>query len=269
MGMDRMDKQEQPTTPAPIPAQSASSGASGAAQGGITIAGRHFTLPWVIGGVVAALVVLTCGCCGTVTLASALTSTGKTTAQATATSHQANTQPTQPRATATAQPQATATLAPAKGVIHAAVLGGTEIDFIQSGAAETYIFKDNRTFQGSIGGVGVVVGGALTDGAGGQRFWSLILTPLDKNTTWNAATALNIAKQLIPADAQYVKDKQVPDFGLEHIYVSKSLAASFPDAGSGLFTDVDTNTAVTPGTFYIACNNVNSVRGGCTIQTGQ
>lgn len=42
--------------------------------GGVTIAGRRFTLPWVIGGVVALMVVLTCGCCGTVTLAAALNS---------------------------------------------------------------------------------------------------------------------------------------------------------------------------------------------------
>ena len=63
---------------------------------GITIRGRRFTLPWVIGGVVAVLVILSCGCCGTVTLASALNG-GNGAAQATHT-------PATPKATATPKP---------------------------------------------------------------------------------------------------------------------------------------------------------------------
>jgi hypothetical protein len=50
---------------------------------GITIRGRRFGLPWMIGGVVTVLVMLTCGCCGTVTLASALNGNGKAIATAT------------------------------------------------------------------------------------------------------------------------------------------------------------------------------------------
>lgn len=75
---------------------------------GITIRGRRFTLPWVIGGVVAVLVVLTCGCCGTVGLASALNG-GNGTARATATTGQvgqaqATHAPATPKATATPKP---------------------------------------------------------------------------------------------------------------------------------------------------------------------
>lgn len=49
---------------------------------GVTIRGRHFTLPWVIGGVVLALVVLTCGCCGTLGAAGALRGGGNSTSTA-------------------------------------------------------------------------------------------------------------------------------------------------------------------------------------------
>ena len=237
---------------------------------GITIRGRRFTLPWVIGGVVAVLVILSCGCCGTVSLASALN--GGKGAQATATSGQSGQAqvthaPATPKATAKATAQATATRAPSSAqTVNDPVLGGTEIAFIQSGASETYIFKDRRTFQGSVNGVAVVVGGTLIDGTGGQRFWWLTVTPLDKGVTWDSATALDIAKQLIPTDARYLKDVNVPDFGLEHIYRSKTLAASFP---ASAFTDANTGAAVTPGTLYISCGNATSQQGGCTIQTGQ
>lgn len=76
---------------------------------GITIRGRRFTLPWVIGGVVAVLVILSCGCCGTVSLASALNGNGNG-AQATATTGQSGAQtqathaPATPKATATPKP---------------------------------------------------------------------------------------------------------------------------------------------------------------------
>ena len=74
---------------------------------GVTIRGRRFTLPWVIGGVVAVLVILSCGCCGTVSLASALN--GGNGAQATATTGQsgqaqATHAPATPKATATPKP---------------------------------------------------------------------------------------------------------------------------------------------------------------------
>ena len=236
---------------------------------GVTIRGRRFTLPWVIGGVVAVLVILSCGCCGTVTLASALNGGGNG-AQATATTGQAGAQAQAthaPKATATTKSQPTATHA-ANGVqpIDTAVLGGTEVDFIRSGASETYNFKDSRTFQGRVGNYELVVGGMLTDGTGDQRFSTLILTPLDKTVTWDSATAYAIAKQLIPDDARYVTTKNIPDFGVEQVYVSKSLAASFP---ADAFTDADTGATVTPGTFYISCGNVTSQHGGCTLQLGQ
>ena len=67
---------------------------------GVTIRGRRFGLPWVIGGVVAILLVLSCACCGVAgALGSLGTGGGNATAQATAT----NT-PAAPKATATPKP---------------------------------------------------------------------------------------------------------------------------------------------------------------------
>lgn len=76
----------------------------------ITIAGRTFTLPWIIGGVVILLLVLTCGCCGTITLASNLGQRTTTTATATAASTTASRiTPVPAKATATHGPTATPT----------------------------------------------------------------------------------------------------------------------------------------------------------------
>lgn len=100
----------QPGTPQPATNQ----------QPGITIRGRRFGLPWMIGGVVAVLVILTCGCCGTVTLASALNGGGK--AVATATTGQSAVPATRqathaPVATATPRPKPTATPKPQPKVV--------------------------------------------------------------------------------------------------------------------------------------------------------
>lgn len=85
---------------------------------GITIRGRRFTLPWVIGAVVTALLLLSCGCCGTVGLASALNG-GNGTAQATATTGNTGAQ-SQGTATAkpAAQPTATTAAVTGKHVLH-------------------------------------------------------------------------------------------------------------------------------------------------------
>ena len=72
---------------------------AGAPAAGFSIGGKRLTLPWIIGIVVALLVVVTCGCCGTIALASNL---NKPTAQATATTGSHSTPV--PRATATHGP---------------------------------------------------------------------------------------------------------------------------------------------------------------------
>lgn len=77
------------------------------ARGGVTIAGRHFGVPWIIGGVVL-LLVLVCSCCGVTGALGALGNTGGTQTQATAT--QGVSSPAAPKATST--PSATATPKP-------------------------------------------------------------------------------------------------------------------------------------------------------------
>lgn len=72
---------------------------------GFSVGGRRLTLPWIIGIVAGALVVLTCGCCGTIALVSSL---NNSTAQATATTG-SNNPPARAQATATHGPTATPT----------------------------------------------------------------------------------------------------------------------------------------------------------------
>ena len=84
---------------------------------GITIRGRRFGLPWMIGGVVTVLVMLTCGCCGTVTLASALNGNGTGKAIATATATQSSQATHAPIATVTPRPKPTATPKPQPKVV--------------------------------------------------------------------------------------------------------------------------------------------------------
>lgn len=77
-------------------------------QPGVTVRGKRLTLPWIVGGVVLALVVISCGCCGLVNLAGALNTSGNAAAQA-----------TQPVAThAPARPTATPPPLMGKTVLH-------------------------------------------------------------------------------------------------------------------------------------------------------
>lgn len=231
----------------------------------MTIAGRRIPVWGVIAGVVALLLVLTCGCCGTVALAGALTNgngNGQTTAPATHTPQQ------QPATSATATPQeaSKATVTPiGPQPIHAAILGGTEQDFSDAWGSPQHSQGSQRDYLALINDQFVIVDAALRDGTGGQRFWSLIILPSDTHVTWDQATAEAMAKALIPSDAVYQRDMQVSGFGPEHLYRSVSLAASFP---ARTFTNIDSGDAVPPGTFYVSCGNTYSTRGGCTIQTG-
>ncbi len=91
---------------------------------GVTIRGRHIALPWLIGGVVAILLLASCACCGTIGLVGALNQPkAAATNQATSTSGitQATATPATAAATQTNQatqaPQATDTTAPASNPV--------------------------------------------------------------------------------------------------------------------------------------------------------
>jgi len=70
----------------------------------------------------------------------------------------------------------------------------------------------------------------------------------------------------LPADAVYVKDMTVADFGTEHVYTSQLLAQSFP---ANDFTDLQSGNQVTPGTFYLACGDQTDGNGKCSLQLGE
>jgi hypothetical protein len=168
----------------------------------------------------------------------------------------------------TAKPTATATATPSgPQPITAATLGGRESDFTAkygdpvnpAGTVRTY---PPATIQGA--SVRISINTSATGSPDRARY--LLLVPSDSGTTWDGTTANTIAKTFLPSDATYVKDMQVADFGLEHIYHSADLAASLP---ADLFIDAATNQPVPPGTFYLSCGNQVDPQGGCSLQVGE
>jgi hypothetical protein len=85
--------------------------------------------------------------------------------------------------------------------------------------------------------------------------------------TWDLATAQALAATFFPPDAQHLRDVQASN-GLDHIYRSARLAATFP--ASDFTTDVGSH-AVPPGTFDYECFAQNGAPGitDCFMGPGQ
>lgn len=226
-----------------------------------------------IGVAVGALVVI-CVCCsvGVSALgkggAGSTPTTGLAAHQTTATASKATaTKPATKVATATAtkEPQPTAT---AVSGVTTATLGGTEKAFISAYgpyAALPNSTTEYRDHRATIQGEDTAITVALTSNDDNMRVRYIKIQPGDSSSTWSNAQAQTIAKTFLPADAVYVKDKTVADFGTEHIYSSQLLAQSFP---ASAFTDADGN-AVPAGTFYLACGDQVDGQGKCSLQLGE
>ena len=93
----------------------------------------------------------------------------------------------------------------------------------------------------------------------------LRIAPADQGVTWNAATGTAMVKQFLPPDSKYQKDKQTQAAGTEHVYLSQLLGASFP---ASVFTDLDTDAALPPGTFDYYCGGDVNADGGCVLLLG-
>jgi hypothetical protein len=166
--------------------------------------------------------------------------------------------------TATAQPTMTNTPSgPPK--VNGPFLGGTESNFQAAFGAPATNVAQSRQYQTTIAGTRVLV--IATVGAGGvtDRMRFLRIAPADQGVTWDAATGSAMVKRFMPPDSAYQRDKQAPDAGTEHVYLSQLLAASFP---ASVFTDIDTDAPLPPGTFDYYCGGVNNTDGGCILLLG-
>lgn len=222
-----------------------------------------------IGVAVGALVVI-CVCCsvGIGALgkggASSTPTTGIAANQTTATASKATATKTA-TVTATKAPQPTAT---AVSGVTTATLGGTEKAFIAAYgpyAALPNSTTDFRDHRATIKGQDTAITVTLTSNDDNMRVRFIKIQPGDNSSTWSNAQAQTIAKTFLPADAVYVKDKTVADFGTEHLYTSKLLAQSFP---ASAFMDQNGN-AVPAGTFYLACGDQVDGQGKCSMQLGE
>lgn len=203
------------------------------------------------------VLVLVCGVCGG--LGSALGGGNSASPTPTAVAHVPPTATTAPRPTATHTPSGPRPIA-------GALLGGKAQDFTAKFGDPVKTANQVRDYQATIAGQDTFVRAMLVAPGDGSRVHFVDVSPNDSTTQWNDATGEAVARTFLPPDAKYVKDVNVPDFGLEHVYQSADLAATFPASS---FTDANTGNAVPPGTFYISCGNQDELQGGCSLNLGE
>jgi hypothetical protein len=161
---------------------------------------------------------------------------------------------------------ATPTIATGPTKVNGPFLGGTEIAFQTAfGAPIGGNSGQFRQYQPTIDGTHVKVIVALGAGGVTDRARFVQVGPGDPGVTWNAATGVPMIKRFMPPDSTYQRDKQAPDAGTEHVYLSQLLGASFPPS---VFVDLDTDAALTPGTFDYYCGGDVNADGGCVLLLG-
>lgn len=84
--------------------------------------------------------------------------------------------------------------------------------------------------------------------------------------SWDAPTATSICAQFLPPDAQSVNERQVAGRGLERIYTSADLAATFP---AYAFTTATTGDPVAPGTLAMEVGPDFPLNTGCILILGE
>jgi hypothetical protein len=144
-------------------------------------------------------------------------------------------------------------------------LGGTESDFQAAFGAPTLNASQSRHYETTLDGIHVLVIALVGAGGVTDRMRFLRIAPADQGLMWDVGTGEAMAKQFLPPDSKYQRDKQAPDAGTEHVYLSQLLAASFP---ASVFFDIDTDAPLPPGTFDYYCGGVNNTDGGCALLLG-
>jgi hypothetical protein len=165
---------------------------------------------------------------------------------------------------ATNTPAATRTIAtatPATG-IQDATLGGTQVAFaaIYSAAGDSV----PGHYKGDINGTPVFIVALFLPNGHAHH---LRLIPQDSGVKWSASTGSQIATAFLPKDAKHLQDVTVSGSGLEHLYLSATLASTFT---ADEFLNADTFAPVTPGTLYFVCGGDLDVdSGGCEFELGR
>jgi hypothetical protein len=165
--------------------------------------------------------------------------------------------------TATAQPTMTNTPSgPAK--VNGPYLGGTESNFQAAFGAPTLNASQSRHYDATLDGAHILVVALVGAGGVTDRMRFLRIAPAE-GVTWPAGTGVALVKKFLPPDSKYQKAKPSSDVGIEHVYVSQLLGASFP---ASVFRDIDTDAALTPGTFDYYCGGDVNSDGGCALLLG-
>ncbi len=182
---------------------------------------------------------------------------------------QQQTSPTTQATKATQQPTTQPAQKPTAIPVPHAVLGGTEASFNATFGADTNTAGRARSYTFSVDGQQGMAIVMLDDNDSNVRF--ITLKPVDANTVWNATIGQDAVHLFMPSDARHIKDIQDSLIGTEHVYMSATLAKTFPASS---FTDTNSGNRVAVGTFYFNCDNgqnqVNPTHiGACTIGLGQ
>src|SRR5262249_39093079 len=115
---------------------------------------------------------------------------------------------------------------------------------------------------GSLANVQAHIAVTQACGTDGSRVIVVNIIP-NRGATISGVSGATASKSFMPKDAKHVNDVNVPALGVEHVYKSATLAASFPASS---FTDSNANTLVAGGTFNYMC--ASALDGRCTIALG-
>ncbi len=185
---------------------------------------------------------------------------------------QATQQPATQATKATQQPTTQPTQKPTAIPVTHAVLGGT-VDSFEATFAHDAMYTTAgraRAYTFSVDGQQGTIIAMLDDNDSNVRF--ITLRPADPTAAiWDAKTGQDAVRLFMPTDAHHIKDIQDSLIGTEHVYMSATLAKTFPASS---FTDTNSGNRVAVGTFYFNCDNgqnqVNPTHiGACTIGLGQ
>src|SRR5262249_5732785 len=126
--------------------------------------------------------------------------------------------------------------------------------------------QDSDTYLATVDRHRLFIEVHLDTGTDIRRVGSIHIGPAAEAGDWDAATAAAMIPRFLPTDAKYQQTLHVPKGGEEQIYVSPSLALSFPALA---FSDAQTHKQVRAGTYYYLCDHQNVPQGGCVAQVGQ
>jgi hypothetical protein len=153
--------------------------------------------------------------------------------------------------------------------VNHAVLGGTEDSFNTTFGTDPNAAGRVRNYTFSVDGQQGTAIALLDDNDSYVRF--ITVKPVDAGTVWDSRTGQDAVRLFMPSDARHIKDIQDPTIGGEHVYISATLAKTFPASS---FADANSGNPVPVGTFYFNCDNGlnqdNATHvGACTIGLGQ